>query len=232
MDWKKTHLIKSFAGRQMNWFKCQYGKEFRFPNSQNIVSQVILILAYICSGSVGRKSACEWKVVGLIPVSHTKVFNKNSLEADVAPALGKVTGAWNLGQVHRVIVHAWKVCQKQLLSKNYCYSYYCYREMHIIARLNVKSLQSHRSMKSRSRAPGHSVCLKNMLRTITMQGLTLAAITASQKHTLMLDNVKSWQNHSSTKSRSRHRVIVCAWRVCQGQLQGKVWHSNARGNVK
>ena len=57
------------------------------------------------------------------------------------------------------------------------------------ARLNVKSRQSHSSAISGSNAPGHSVCLKSMSRTITMQGLTLAAITASQKHTLMQDSM-------------------------------------------
>ena len=56
------------------------------------------------------------------------------------------------------------------------------------ARLDVKSQQSHSSAKSRSRAPGHSVCLKSMLRTITIQGLTLAAIIASEKPSLMLDS--------------------------------------------
>ena len=41
-----------------------------------------------------------------------------------------------------------------------------------------------------SRIRGHRVCLKSMSRTITMLGLTLAAITASQKRTLMLDLLK------------------------------------------
>ena len=42
------------------------------------------------------------------------------------------------------------------------------------------------SAKSRSRAQGHSVCLKSMSRIITLHGLTLAAITAAEKGTLML----------------------------------------------
>ena len=64
---------------------------------------------------------------------------------------------------------------------------------HFNARLDVNKGRldldhnSHSSMKSRSRALGHSACLKSMSRTITMQGLTLAAITTSEKHTLMLD---------------------------------------------
>ena len=37
-----------------------------------------------------------------------------------------------------------------------------------------------------SRSPGHSVCLKGMLRTIIMQGLTLTAVMAAEKQTLML----------------------------------------------
>ena len=40
-----------------------------------------------------------------------------------------------------------------------------------------------------SRAPGHSACLKSMSRTMTMEGLTLAAITAAEKRTLMLDSM-------------------------------------------
>ena len=36
-------------------------------------------------------------------------------------------------------------------------------------------------MKCRSRAPSHSVCLKGILRTITMQGLTLAVIIVAKK---------------------------------------------------
>ena len=35
---------------------------------------------------------------------------------------------------------------------------------------------------------GHSACLESMSRTITMQGLTLTAITTTEKRTLMLDS--------------------------------------------
>ena len=73
--------------------------------------------------------------------------------------------------------------------------YDCFRETHFNARLNVnnarldiKSKQSHSSVKSRSRASGHSACLMSMSRIITMQGLALAAISASEKHTLKLDS--------------------------------------------
>ena len=48
--------------------------------------------------------------------------------------------------------------------------------------------QSHWSAKSRSGAQGHSAFLKSMMKTNTMQGLTLAAITTTQKRTLMLDS--------------------------------------------
>ena len=63
-------------------------------------------------------------------------------------------------------------------------SYHCFRETHFNARLDIQSKQSHSGAKSRSRAPGNSVCLKSISMTITMQSLTLAAITASEKHTL------------------------------------------------
>ena len=104
------------------------------------------------------------------------------------------------------------------------HSYHCFREIHFNtrlnvnnARLNVKSWQSHSSMKCRSRAPVHSVSLKSMSRTITMQGLTLTTIIVSEKYTLMFDStwiilvkVQSWQRHSSMKSRPRAPVhSVC-----------------------
>ena len=57
------------------------------------------------------------------------------------------------------------------------------------ARLDVTSHKRHSSVKSRSRVLGRSVCLKGILRTITMQGLALAALTASEKCTLMLDSM-------------------------------------------
>ena len=46
---------------------------------------------------------------------------------------------------------------------------------------DVKSGQSHSRTRSRSRASGHTACLKTISRTITMQGLTLTAITTSEK---------------------------------------------------
>ena len=55
----------------------------------------------------------------------------------------------------------------------------------INARVDVKLQQSHWSVKCSSRAPGHSASLKGMLRTITMHGLSLAAIIAAEKQTLL-----------------------------------------------
>ena len=53
-------------------------------------------------------------------------------------------------------------------------SYHRFRETHFNARfdknnatLDIKSKQSHSSVKSRLRAPCHSVCFKSMSRTIT-----------------------------------------------------------------
>ena len=98
----------------------------------------------------------------------------------------KVTRAWNLhvGHRHQVIVCAWIVCRGQLICKVWYSHYHHFREIHFnarldvnIARLDIKSWQSHSSMKSRSRAPVHSACLKSMLRTIITQGLTLLPIT-------------------------------------------------------
>ena len=74
-------------------------------------------------------------------------------------------------------------------------SYHRFRKTHLNARLNVnnarldvKLQQSYSSTKSRSQAPGNIVCLRSMSRTITMQGLTFAAISPSEKRTLMLDS--------------------------------------------
>ena len=86
------------------------------------------------------------------------------------------------------------------------HSYHSCRETDFNARVNIK-LQSHWSVKCRSRTPGHSVCLKGMLRTMTMQGLTLAAIIAAEKQTLMLESMQnyviSFKSHWSVKCRSR-----------------------------
>ena len=51
------------------------------------------------------------------------------------------------------------------------------------AGLDVKSQRSHSSVKSRSRVLGLSACLKSISRTMTVQSLTLAAITVSEKLT-------------------------------------------------
>ena len=89
-------------------------------------------------------------------------------------------------QEHLVMVCAQRVCQAQLRCKVSYSQLYC-REMHYISRLNIKFWQSRWSMKCRSRAPRHIVWL---LRTITMQGFILPAITAitvAEKCTLFLD---------------------------------------------
>ena len=66
-----------------------------------------------------------------------------------------------------------------------CSSHSC-REKDLNARVDVKLWQSHWRVKCRSREPGHSACLKGMLWATTMQGLTLTAIIAAEKQTLML----------------------------------------------
>ena len=58
-------------------------------------------------------------------------------------------------------------------------------EKHTLMLDDIKS-QSHSSAKSKSRLTSHSACLKSMSRIITMQGVTLASVTASKKRTLML----------------------------------------------
>ena len=64
---------------------------------------------------------------------------------------------------------------------------------------------------ARSRVPGHSACLKSMSRTITMQGLTLAAIIATEKRTLMLDSTLNHDKVTGARNLGQgHRVIVCA----------------------
>ena len=59
------------------------------------------------------------------------------------------------------------------------HSYHGCRERDFNARVHEKLPQW--SVKCWSRAPDHSACLKSMLWTIPMQGLTLAAITAADK---------------------------------------------------
>ena len=53
---------------------------------------------------------------------------------------------------------------------------------------STKNNDGHWSAKSRSRTLGHNACLKSMSRTITVQGLTLAAIIAAENGTLLLDS--------------------------------------------
>ena len=116
----------------------------------------------------------------------------------------------------------WRVCQGQLLCK------VRHSQLSPLQRniLDAKSLQSQWSPKSRSRALGHSVCLKSMLWIITMQGLTLAAITTTEKH-LMPDLPSNHDKATGAQNLDQeHWVIVQAWHVCWGQLLCKVWHSS------
>ena len=61
-------------------------------------------------------------------------------------------------------------------------------------------------------APSHNACLKSMSVTITMQGLTLTAITATEKHTLMLDLTKNHDKVTGVQNLSQgHGVTMyCA----------------------
>ena len=61
------------------------------------------------------------------------------------------------------MVHA----RRNYYARFHTHSYHCCREMHNNSRLDVKFLQSQWSMKCRSRAPGHGVCLKSVSRTTT-----------------------------------------------------------------
>ena len=65
--------------------------------------------------------------------------------------------------------------------------HYC-REIHFSSRLGSKFWQSHLSVKCRSRAPDHGVCLKNVSRATAMQGFILTANTATMKCTSILDS--------------------------------------------
>ena len=58
-------------------------------------------------------------------------------------------------------------------------------ETHFNDMVNVKLRQS-LERECRSKSPGHSECCKGMLRTFTVQDLTLAGNIATEKCTLML----------------------------------------------
>ena len=62
----------------------------------------------------------------------------------------------------------WCVKDNYYASFDTC-SYHSCREIDLNARGGVKLRQSYWSVKCRSRAPNHSVCLKRMLRTIALQ---------------------------------------------------------------
>ena len=63
-----------------------------------------------------------------------------------------------------------------------CGYQYC-RETPFSSRLDIKFRQSQVSVKGILRTPCPGACLKSMPRTITMQRLTLTAMTAAEKHT-------------------------------------------------
>ena len=71
------------------------------------------------------------------------------------------------------------------------HSYHSCKETDFNTRVDVKLQQSQPSVKCRSWASGHSACLKGMLSTITMQGLTLAVMkkTLMQGSTQIYDKV-------------------------------------------
>ena len=60
-------------------------------------------------------------------------------------------------------------------------SCHCYWETHFNDRLDFESWQSYWNAKSRSKAPDDNAYLKIMLLAISMQGLTLTGIVASEK---------------------------------------------------
>ena len=61
------------------------------------------------------------------------------MEIDVAPALGKVPGAQNLGQGHRVMWVLEKDVKDNYYGRFDTHCYHRYRKMHFNARLDVKS---------------------------------------------------------------------------------------------
>ena len=65
---------------------------------------------------------------------------------------------------------------------------------------DVKNFQSQWTVKYRSRSAGQGVCLKGILRTITMQGFTLTGFTDVEKTKL---RSKNFQSQLTVKSRSR-----------------------------
>ena len=94
------------------------------------------------------------------------------------------------------VIGAWKwtkaVCSKSIWRRIYfarfkTLSYYCCTEMHNNSRLDLRFWQSQWTAKCRSMVPGHCVCLKNVSRTTTMQGLIFTAITVTEKCISILD---------------------------------------------
>ena len=102
---KKNGQIKGMISRTMLILKQYYKSNPIFVKTFKILGLIVpeksLIQISLCL-------TFEWQ---------TEKGNKNSTEVDVAPALGNITGALNLGRWHPVIVHAWRVCQGQLLCK-------------------------------------------------------------------------------------------------------------------
>ena len=75
--------------------------------------------------------------VGIL-VRKQSLWNKSPADIHLAPTLGKITTAWNVGQGHWVKVHAQKIGQDNYYARFHSRSYQCCRETHINSRLNIK----------------------------------------------------------------------------------------------
>ena len=106
--------------------------------------------------------------------------------------LAAITAA---GQQITCIMCSLRECQGQLLCK-VSHQQLTLLQRYFNSRLYIKFGQSQCSVKCRSRALGHGACLKSMLRTISTQGFTTVAITAAEKHTLILDLMQNFDKVS------------------------------------
>ena len=100
--------------------------------------------------------------------------NKNATEVDIAPASGKITK--NVKYRLRCVLKGY--VEDIYYARFHTPSYHWCRKKKKFRRKNE---QSHWTVKYRSRSVRQGACLKGMPRTITMQGLTLAAITDTEK---------------------------------------------------
>ena len=100
--------------------------------------------------------------------------------------------------------------------------------MHFVSRLDAKFWQSPWSMKCRSRAPGQGTWLSSVPRTITLQGfLTPSYQCCREMYIISRLDIDFDKVSGAWNVGQGNQLMMCAWRLCQGQLLCKLSYPQA-----